>query len=119
MGGVIMDDYLARKLTTKRKRTKIETYVFEGDDEISENVTTLSQRTIEKLQEELQMSNKKYRTLQKQYIQTKEAMDKHALILANFSDWVNTLDLMLSEAKDAVGVLKDQIDDLELDTKKI
>ena len=113
-----MSDYLSKRLSAKKKKTKIETYVFEGDNEISKTVTTLSQRTIEKLQEELQMSNKKYRTLQKQYNQTKEAMDKHAMILANFSDWVNTLDLMLSEAKDAVGILKDQIDDLGLEAKK-
>ena len=117
MGDIIMDDYLSRKLATKKKRTKVETYVFEGDDEISDNVTTLSQRTIEKLQEELQATNTKYRLIHKQYNQTKEALDKHAMILANFSDWVNTLDLMLSEAKDAVGVLKDQIDDLGLEKK--
>ena len=41
------------------------------------------------------------------------------MILNSFGNWVNTLDLMLSEGKDVVNILRDQIEALVNEQDKL
>lgn len=119
MGGIKMSDYLSRRLENKKKKEKVETFIIDDDDASSEIATTISQRTIEKLQIQVKASDAKYKNLRDDYGRIKDALEKHAMILSNFSNWVNTLDLMLSEGKDVVKILRDQIEALTEEQDKL
>ncbi len=67
---------------------------------------------VENLTQQLKESNEKYRKLQKDYIKTKQALEQHALILSNFKNWVDMLDMMLNEGSDTVKILRDQVEEL-------
>ena len=114
-----MSDYLSRRLENKKKKEKVETFIIDDDDASSEIATTISQRTIEKLQIQVKASDAKYKNLRDDYGRIKDALEKHAMILSNFSNWVNTLDLMLSEGKDVVKILRDQIEALTEEQDKL
>ena len=111
-----MDDFLSNRLSVKKDKKKDTTV----DDEklIQENLYEFDpshskdHAAVENLTQQLQDSNTKYRKLQKDYIRTKKALEQHALILSNFKNWVDMLDLMLNEGNDTVKILSDQIEEL-------
>ncbi len=114
-----MSDYLSKRLDTKEKKQRVETFIIDDDDLPSEIATSISQKTIEKLKIQLKASDRKYKTLRDDYGKIKTSLEKHTLILDNFGNWVNTLDLMLSEGKDVITVLKDQIEALVDEQEKL
>lgn len=112
MEELILDDFISKRLLTKEDKKSKELQHTEEEENQFEVVSSITKTTIENLKKELEKSNYKYRQLQKDYIKTKETLEKHSLILDNFKNWVDMLDLMLNEGKDAVKLLKDQIDEL-------
>ena len=114
-----MSDYLSKRMETKTKKIRIETFIIDDDDLPSEIATSISQRTIEKLKIQLKASDRKYKNLRDDYGKIKESLEKHSMILNSFGNWVNTLDLMLSEGKDVVKVLRDQIEALVNEQDKL
>jgi hypothetical protein len=107
-----MDDFLSKRLSTKKEEKTVDSHHMEEEEEQFEISSTITHTTIENLKNELKNSNQKYRILQKEFIKTKEALERHAMLLSNFKNWVDMLDLMLNEGKDTVRLLKDQVEEL-------
>ncbi len=107
-----MDDFLSKRLSTKKEEKKVESHIIEEEEDQFEISSTITHTTIDNLKNELKNSNQKYRNLQKEFIKTKEVLERHALLLSNFNNWVDMLDLMLIEGKDTVKLLKDQVEEL-------
>jgi len=107
-----VDDFISKRLSTKENKKSKEIQHTEEEENQFEMVSSITNTTIDNLKKELEKSNHKYRQLQKDYVKTKETLEKHSLILDNFKNWVDMLDLMLNEGKDVVKLLRDQIDEL-------
>ncbi len=112
MVGLKMDDFLSKRLTSKKGKEIVEVQIVEDEEDQFEVISTITHTTIENLKKELKNSNVKYRNLQKEFVKTKEALERHALLLSNFRNWVDMLDLMLNEGKDTVKLLRDQVEEL-------
>ena len=54
-----MSDYLSKRMETKTKKIRIETFIIDDDDLPSEIATSISQRTIEKLKIQVKASDRK------------------------------------------------------------
>lgn len=114
-----MDDFLSKRLSSKKDKEAVETRIVEDEEVQFEITSTITHTTIENLKKDLINSNDKYQNLQKEFIKTKEALERHAMLLSNFKNWVDMLDLMLNEGKDIVSLLKDQVEELlKIEDKK-
>ncbi len=107
-----MEDFLSKRLSIKKKEKKVESHIIEEEEDQFEISSTITHTTIDNLKNELKNANQKYRNLQKEFIKTKEALERHAMLLSNFKNWVDMLDLMLNEGRDTVKLLKDQVEEL-------
>lgn len=111
-----MDDFLSKRLLVKKDKKK--NTVDDDEKLIQENLYEFNPSdskdyaAVENLTQQLKESNEKYRKLQKDYIKTKQALEQHALILSNFKNWVDMLDMMLNEGSDTVKILRDQVEEL-------
>ncbi len=108
----VVDDFISKRLLTKEDKKPKENQHIEEEENQFELVSSITNTTIDNLKKELEKSNHKYRQLQKDYVKTKETLERHSLIFDNFKNWIDMLDLMLNEGKDAVILLRDQIEKL-------